>query len=64
MRLDFGPYVGQKVSDIPSEYLITVLKEHHADLLPIVIDRIGMELNMRMHDQLRARRLKSEARDA
>jgi hypothetical protein len=64
MRLNLGPYAGQKISDIPTEYLITVLREHRADLLPIVIDRIGMELNMRMHDQLRARRLKSEARGA
>jgi uncharacterized protein (DUF3820 family) len=55
MRLDFGPYAGQKISEIPTEYLITVLREHPADLLPIVIDCIGMELNMRMHDQLRAR---------
>jgi hypothetical protein len=60
MRLDFGPFAGQKISDIPTDYLITVLRNPPADLLPIVIDRIGMELNERMHDQLRARKRQVE----
>jgi hypothetical protein len=47
---------GQEISEIPTEHLIAVLRKPPASLLPIVIDLIGMELNRRMHEQLRARK--------